>query len=125
MSCFILRAERISSIALAASMGGGRVDFEEAPWMYQALAEANLRAFQERYRERAEDDDQALLAGFDRTAPVPSARNAVELLKLIDCFEYQACDWSGFSGSTAAKLCRSAREKVIRLLPGYDEAPWG
>lgn len=49
----------------------------------------------------------------------------VELLKLIDCYEYQACETNDFKETAAAKICREYREHLIGRLPGYDAAPWG
>ena len=49
----------------------------------------------------------------------------VVILKLIDCFDYQACETDDYEESDAAAFCRALRLRVIHELPGYDAAPWG
>ena len=49
----------------------------------------------------------------------------VEVLKAIDCYEYQSCEHPDWKDSTAAKLCDQLRSRMIAELPGYEEAAWG
>jgi hypothetical protein len=51
--------------------------------------------------------------------------NVVEAFKLIDCYEYQACEHDGWKTSAAAALCNKLRGNLISSLPGWDAAPWG
>lgn len=48
----------------------------------------------------------------------------VEALKLIDCFEYQACEHDEWSKSEAFRFCEALRRSLVGTLPGYDAAPW-
>jgi hypothetical protein len=49
----------------------------------------------------------------------------VELLKAVDCLEYQSCEHEGWNKSEAKKECERLRAIATRNLPGYNEAPWG
>jgi hypothetical protein len=51
--------------------------------------------------------------------------SAVEGLKVLDCYEYQSCGHAGWRGSSAQRFCEALRGRLIRSLPGYEEAPWG
>jgi hypothetical protein len=51
---------------------------------------------------------------------------AVELLKAIDCYEYQASEYSKYEGSGTQSIVSSLRKSAIAALPGYDAADtWG
>jgi hypothetical protein len=61
---------------------------------------------------------------FQRVHPAPAE---VEGLKLIDCYEYQACEHPGWPASEAKSFCDALRVRLIGCLDGYDEArgwPW-
>jgi hypothetical protein len=49
----------------------------------------------------------------------------IEGLKLIACYEYQACEHAGWATSDAHDYCQSLRSALVSELPGYDAAPWG
>ena len=56
---------------------------------------------------------------------VLKSRPAVEVLKLIDCYEYQSCEHPEWAESEARSFCHDLRSRMIGQLPGYDAAPWG
>lgn len=49
----------------------------------------------------------------------------VEILKAIDCFEYQSCETDDWRETEAYAFCQALRSRMIDQLPGYDDAPWG
>lgn len=49
----------------------------------------------------------------------------VWVLKLIQCYEYQACEHPGWCDSAARAFCEALQTRAIHHLPGYDDAPWG
>jgi hypothetical protein len=51
--------------------------------------------------------------------------DAITILKLCDCYDYQACETEDYDTTRAAKAINFIRHKAIRALPGYEEAPWG
>lgn len=49
----------------------------------------------------------------------------VARLKLLDSYEYQACERPDWKDSEAYAYCQRLRDALISALPGYEEAPWG
>ena len=49
---------------------------------------------------------------------------AIDILKAISCYEYQANEAPGWDTSTARAFCEALRRAVIPALPGYTDAPW-
>jgi len=58
---------------------------------------------------------------FVRTPLIPP----VAVLKAIACYEYQSCECEEWEISEAKAFCASLRNRVISMLPGYNESPWG
>lgn len=56
--------------------------------------------------------------------PVPGWPDPVIVLSAIACYEYQSCEHPGWRTSEAHAFCQALQARAIRLLPGYDEAPW-
>jgi hypothetical protein len=48
----------------------------------------------------------------------------VMVLKAVACYEYQSCETPGWEKSEAHAFCQSLKERCIRRLPGFDDAPW-
>lgn len=48
----------------------------------------------------------------------------VEVLHLLDGYEYQACEDPGWETCQAFAFCDALRRHLIQDLPGYDEGPW-
>ena len=49
----------------------------------------------------------------------------VQVLKAIDCYEYQASEHPEYKTSEARNFCQALRKAAISSLAGYDEAAWG
>lgn len=54
-----------------------------------------------------------------------SPRTVVELIKAIDCYEYQACETPDWEQTEAYRFCEVLRRALTHDLEGWDEAPWG
>ena len=50
---------------------------------------------------------------------------AVWILSAINCYRYQSGEHPEWDGSEAAALVAAIEQRMIRKLPGYDDAPWG
>lgn len=48
----------------------------------------------------------------------------VQVLKALDCLEYQSCEHPGWETSAAKRFCESLRRLAIGHLPGYEKAMW-
>ena len=54
--------------------------------------------------------------------PVPTA---LQGLKLIEGYEYQASSHLDWPGTEAQSFCEALRARLVRELDGYDTAEWG
>ena len=84
------------------------------------LVRVNALAYAERYGSET-------VPVSIRYAGTPRAGRltAVEVLKLCDHYEYQACSAPCYTKTQAARYIHRIRVTAIAGLPGYDEAPWG
>lgn len=82
----------------------------------QDLFEANVRSVNHRYNEA----DEAPAYSWRPVAGV----TPVQVLKALQCLEYQSCEVDGWSSSPMAGEFERIRSYAISALPGYDEAPW-
>lgn len=56
------------------------------------------------------------------TLPRPLA--PVDILKMIECYEYQSCEHPEWETSEAHAFCQALRMDQISKLEGYEDAPW-
>ncbi len=50
---------------------------------------------------------------------------AVEVLKSVQCLNYQSCETDDWETTLAYKVCKAIESGAIAHLPGYSNAPWG
>ena len=88
----------------------------------QMLWDANYRSVNYRY-DRKDSAPEYIFA------PVNTFENkkltTVDILKLIDCYEYQSCENIDWPKSQAYAFCDSLRRDLISKVDGYRDAPWG
>jgi hypothetical protein len=83
----------------------------------QMLCDENRRSLDYRYNEINEPVEYSYRK--------PSRRPTIaEAFKLLDCFEYQACETPDFEDSEAYRFMQCLRGSLIGSLPGYNAAPW-
>ncbi|MDM0116879.1 hypothetical protein QTI66_32655 [Variovorax sp. J22R133] len=93
------------------------------------LFRGNVRSVNYRYNERAKCTGFVFKPVADLPAPIV-------ILKASHCYDYQSCERPDWEATKAYKLSQSitalARAQVghpsvveDRLLPGWDDAPWG
>lgn len=87
------------------------------------LVRQNVRSVNHRYRDN--DDPDELAAEFEYKPSTARNMTPVEVLKLIACYEYQACESPDWRRTEAHEFCQALRNRLIGFLPGYDAAPWG
>jgi len=85
-------------------------------WGAALLAE-NRASVNHRY---AEDEIEAPYTFTEYSGQL----NPVAILSAIACYEYQSCEHPGWEASEAHCFCAALRHRMIRMLPGYDSAPW-
>jgi hypothetical protein len=83
------------------------------------LAE-NVRSVKARYGLRAQPEPITFRYCHTEAHLAP-----VQVLKLCDCFDYQACETGDYPETAAARIVAAIRVKATRALPGYRRAEWG
>ena len=93
----------------------------------EALAIENNASLDHRYPKDADKKaDQIYFALCkDSARKIPKTFSAVEIIKLAQCYDYQACEHPEYEASDAKQLIKAIISKAITKLPGYESAPWG
>ncbi len=92
---------------------------EEADRIGQMLMRENRLSVNHRYGESQVEGIYA----YGLRRPDGKVRQVV-ILKGLDAYEYQSCEHPGWETSEAFAFCQALRRRMIRRLPGYDQAPW-
>ncbi|MCL4423102.1 MAG: hypothetical protein M1115_08060 [Actinobacteria bacterium] len=107
-------------------------DIDRAHEVGMMLWGENLASIHSRYPDTARNDgDYPGPRGFSEMEVASYSYeptrllSPVELLKAIDCYEYQSNEHDGWKSSEARSFCEALRADAIRCLDGYEEAPWG
>jgi len=82
------------------------------------LLEENIRGVNDRYSMEGEPE------GMYAFEPTSRKLDPVQLLKALQCYEYQACESRGWDDSEARVFCDALRRRAIGRLPGYEQAAW-
>lgn len=91
------------------------------------LAGENLLSLERRYP--GQQDREAILAMF-RPMTLKDEREAralpvLTVIKTIHNYAYQSCEHDGWESSDAKRMMDALERRLVRKLPGYDDAPWG
>lgn len=84
----------------------------------QMLLDANAASLGALY-----GDDDAFVYTYRR--PEFTTWEPVELLGILNCFEYQACEVENWDTTEAYRFCCALRRRIEGMLPGAHDAPWG
>lgn len=124
MSAFQVSARHIAILVDAGISGTFHIlDVSEQLIYCKILAKMNADSVNARYPDSESFSPPVdrfplpLKSGFDKLSPV-------EILKAIQCYEYQSCETEEWEGSLAYKYCKRLTAKVIADLNGYDDAKW-
>jgi hypothetical protein len=129
MSAYVLGDENFDAIIAACKRCFGSNLFvlgktfnldseEECSQIGQILKDQNYASVNARYKEKTEIDPYKYKASSELYSPV-------QILKICDCYDYQACETGDYRESLACDIVDTLRLKLITLLPGYDDAKWG
>jgi hypothetical protein len=83
----------------------------------QILLDENQRSVNYRY-------DTNEPAPVFKWVPDPKVYTPVEIIKLVNCLDYQSCETDNWEITEAHTILEAIKERAIHLLPGYDEAEW-
>lgn len=92
------------------------------------LAAENLRSLAARYPRHA-TNDAAVLDSFEPLTRAQEreakAWSPLTVIKLAHCYAYQSSEHDGWEDSEACRMMAALEQKLVTMLPGYDDAPWG
>lgn len=77
----------------------------------------NVKSVNYRYLQ----DAQEVAIVYGPSAP---ELRPIEVIKAIDCLDYQSCGHPDWESSVANKLLKEIQSKAVTLLPGYESARW-
>lgn len=119
------RSQDSQHITIRGQMFGHRLD--DATWLALGVClwDANARSVTSRYHITREAEGIEEFTAEDIGSLFDKPRTPVQILKLIDCVEYQSCEDSAWEDSTACAVLHRIQREAIAALPGYEEAPWG
>lgn len=134
MSAFLVGRNHISFLIYAAleySRGGSftyghsaaghkTLTIDNASSTGNMLLLENYKSLECRYEERADEREV-----FGEYLEHVYDLDAVQVLKAVGCYEYQACEHDDWEASEAHAFCEALRHVAISHLPGYDAAEWG
>lgn len=129
MSAYICTDSHINALATLASLARIRVyrnqkfvvDCQnQEQFTAETLLTENAKSVNYRY-EGDKNDPTITYRCEARFLNLP----AVEVIKLCNCYDYQACEHPEYEASAAAGIVDALRKHYINELPGYDAAPWG
>lgn len=139
MSAFIVGTDHIDYLVAAAIDTSGRLGGFGVYWAGEriashtadvvgaALLAENIASVSYRYA----DEGTGNLPG-PIPNPVPADYvyrpflqvDAAQVLKAIDCYEYQSCEHPGWHDAEARRFCDTLRRRYAATMPGYDDALW-
>lgn len=129
MSAFVVSDDHINALITWAAVFGASYSYDESSRAYfreneqhcaALLYTANVESVNDRY------SDEAISTGFVfRHYEDWRKLTPVIVLKLCNCFDYQACEVKKYRNTIAAQIIDGIRTHAIGLLPGYEFAPWG
>jgi hypothetical protein len=139
MSAFLVSKAHIDALVTAAVFGvienplisgqwwppvyaGHAAVHSRANWLGEALWAENRKSIRARYP--ADSCEARTYVYKPADSPPVVLRSALEVLKLVQCYEYQSCEHDNWKDSAAAKFCGELTARLINALPGYDAAPW-
>ena len=87
------------------------------------LMAQNIRSVNWRYR-KSDHVPHDVLVGNVQLDLKAVALSPLEVLKLIDCLDYQSCETDDWEQTISFGLLNRYRAMMIGKLPGYNEAEW-
>lgn len=109
------RAEEIANILYGENVRSVSVRYREAPRYANGVSVDHLPGLIER---------PEVIGISDADVFHPLVRDPVAILKMCDCFEYQARETDDWPETLARRVLDAIRRGAIHHLPGYDDAPW-
>lgn len=138
MSAYVVEAEHINVLLWAAHQGFHR-PLGNLTWIYdnpirvhqlthdnldqvgQMLVDANTTSVNYCYFNNPVHEPYE----YRYTRPLHTNWSVIEVLKALQCYEYQSCEPKNWQATEAYAFCRELQNILVQALPRYDHAPWG
>ncbi len=116
-------SDRPGFLAKPAYYGGTN---EDKPGIFfrELLLRQNLRSLHARYPRKVEEltpDEWEVY----RNTPAVNGLGIVDMLKCVQCWQYQSCETEDYQDTQAWKYSHYVLSALISRLPGYEKAVWG
>jgi hypothetical protein len=124
MSAFVVSDKHINTLITWAY--NNKVQYYKDRWVdinqtpthaANTLYAENVRSVNSRYNERSKTQYDRF-----RFVPVQDLPDAIGIIKLCHCLQYQSCEHKGWDKSEAKKLLQAIEEYAMRALPGFEKA---
>lgn len=127
MSAYMVSKSHLDVLVAIALQEGDRKAPEGAEKLGQWLQDCNWASIEARYPEEARGKGPAPYELQTRRWKIRGidADYIVSAIKVLDCFEYQACEVRGWPHSDCHAWCADLRTSLCSNLPGWDEVQWG
>ena len=105
-------------------------DRDHATHVGQILWDENKRSIQARYPDTVDNPDDMPGPCDEDFLYVHDAYmwlqfSPVQVVKSVDCYQYQACEHEGWRDSEAKAFTDALRSCATQRVPGYEAADWG
>ena len=128
MSAFLLDDHHLNALVFWADcyglIGKSQRDPATCAAAGKMLLRQNVDSLIARYGDDPCDFAEVLASYEYRVTSLLPMLKPVYLLKLCDCYDYQACETEDYDESAAARFVNRLRKYAIMNLPGYDQALW-
>lgn len=132
MSAFMCTDEHISAIIEYGSLmgcamydcDGASMEFKgNEKYLAQILKTANIESLNERYNEDTDFEEvRYIQRASSEWADFPY--DAVQMMKLCDCFNYQACEVEKYESTPAFRIVETVKGWACRRVDGWEQAQW-
>jgi|SRR5688572_33113312 len=128
MSAFMCSDRHLSLLARAAVQWGLDKNYhlgrdmvrEREEATFQLLGAENFKSLEARY-PASPGEGPGSMTDEPRVESTP----VIHIIKACHCYAYQACEHRGWEESEARRMVDAIVGHAVRLLPGYETAPWG
>ena len=151
MSCYLVSKSHIDALVALYATDRKRLGPPLTAWemdaMGRMLIRANVQSIESRYPDTVgkpdempgpnSDNPERAFADAYTWRPVTTPINPIAAIALVRCYEYQTCEFDGFTDSDAGLFCQYLTARLIeRFFPGhtmksvcdlpeFTSAPWG
>lgn len=119
MSAFIVHEDHINALVSYAKAKKCLGDWSAQQWTTE-LYQENVKSIEYKYPSDKGKYPKDIAFQMDDYAA--SQLTAINILKMVACYEYQTGEHQEWETSAAYEMCQRLKNYAVRNLPGYEEA---